>query len=276
MKALAITFCIMFFGLFLNGQDWASSTQITGTDDLSVIKSISDGNDNTLVLGHYLGEISLESGTLPSNGMRDYFLFKFDSDGALDWATNIGGAQNEFVYGGVGTDQAGNIFVTGSFMNKAFFTPSDSIEGIQQDIFLAKYTPDGSVEWYKNVGTGGKAQNPSSLTINADGNILLGGTFMDSIKFDETTTLYSENTVSDYFYSEFDNEGNLTWVKQIKASHNTLSGAVFNIHAHTNYLTMTGVFSDTVVIEDQILVSDSAFDVHLIRTNLTGDVQWLR
>ena len=276
MKVLFIASFILFFGLFLNGQSWTSSTQITGTDDLNVIKSVSDVNDNTIVLGEYYGEISLESGTLPSYGSRDYFLLKFDSEGTLDWATNIGGPQLEFVYGGVGTDQAGNIFVSGAFMNKAFFTPSDSVEGIMQDIFLAKYTPDGSVEWYKNVGTGGKAQRPSSLAIGEGGNIFLSGTFMDSIKFDETTTLYSENAVTDYFYSEFDADGNLNWVKHIKASHNPLSGMMFDINANPDYLTMTGVFSDTVVIEDQILVSDSLLDVHVIRTNLSGDLQWLR
>ena len=267
----------MFFGLVLNGQSWTSSTQITGTDDINVIKSVSDINDNTIVLGEYFGEIDLGSGsTLPSNGMRDYFLLKFNSDGALDWAKNIGGPQNDFVYGGVGTDQSGNIYVSGGFMNKAFFTPSDSIEGMMVDIFLAKYTETGSVEWYKNVGTGGKAQRPSSLTVSASGNIFLAGTFMDSIKFNETTTLYSENAVSDYFYSEFDNEGNLNWAKQIKASNNPLSGTVFDIQANASYLTMTGVYSDTIMIEDKVLASDSLFDVHLIRTNLTGDLQWVR
>ncbi len=277
MKVLFTASCILFFGLSLNAQSWTSSTQITGTDDINVIKSVSDINDNTIVLGEYFGEIDLGSGsTLPSNGMRDYFLLKFNSDGALDWAKNIGGPQNDFVYGGVGIDQSGNIYVSGGFMNKAFFTPSDSIEGMMMDIFLAKYTETGSVEWYKNVGTGGKAQRPSSLTVSASGNIFLAGTFMDSIKFNETTTLYSENAVSDYFYSEFDNEGNLNWAKQIKASNNPLSGTVFDIQANASYLTMTGVYSDTIMIEDKVLASDSLFDVHLIRTNLTGDLQWVR
>jgi len=264
-------------GFTLNGQSWTASTQITGTDDINVIKSITDVNDNTIVLGEYLGEIDLGSGsTLPSNGMRDYFLLKFDSDGAFDWAVNIGGPQNDFVYGGVGTDQSGNIFVSGGFMNKAFFTPSDSVEGMFMDIFLAKYTEAGSVEWYKNVGTGGKAQRPSSLTINTDGNILLSGTFMDSIKFDETTTLYSEKAVSNYFYSEFDNEGNLNWAKQIISNSTDNAGAIFDIQANSSYITMTGVYSDTAIIEDKVLVSDSIYDVHLIRTNLTGDLQWVR
>jgi hypothetical protein len=277
MKAISIISALLLCGLSLFSQSWISSTQITGTNDINVIQSISDVNDNTIVLGEYFGEISLGAGvTMPSNGGRDYFLFKFDSDGALDWATNIGGAQDEFVYGGVGSDQAGNIYVSGAFMNKVFFSLTDSIVGANQDIFLAKYTETGGLEWYKNVGTGFKAQRPSSLTINEIGNIILAGTFKDSIKFDETTTLYSDNAVSDYFYSEFDDNGNLNWVKQIKASNNPLSGVVFGIKANTNFLTMTGVFSDTVFIEDEVLVSDSLFDVHLIRTNLQGDLLWLR
>ena len=229
-------------------------------------------------LGEYLGTISIGPGnTLPSYGLRDYFLFKFDNEGAIIWATHIGGTGSEFVYGGVGTDQAGNIYVTGGFRNDVFFTPTESLAGTGLfDIFLAKYDSDGTLGWYKNVGAGAKAQRPSSMTVGVTGNIILAGTFADSIKIDGTTTLYSENAIPDYFYSEFDNNGNLNWVKHIKVNNNPLSGAIFDIHAHTDFLTMTGVYSDTVFIEDEILVSDTLFDVHLIRTNLLGDLQWIR
>lgn len=277
MKSIFFTSCLVLMGLTLNGQSWSSSTQITGTDDLSVIKSVNDIDDNTIILGQYLGEIDLGSGSLlPSYGGRDYFILKFDSNGALDWATNIGGPDSDYVLGGIDTDLNGDVYVSGAFLNKAFFTPSDSIEGIAQDIFLAKYTAEGNLDWYKNAGTGGKYQRPSSLTINEAGNILLSGFFKDSIKFDETTTLYSENTVPDYFYSEFDSNGNLTWSKQIKASNNPLSGRVFDIQATSSYLTMTGVFSDTVMIEDKVMASDSLYDVHVIKTNLSGDLDWVR
>lgn len=263
-------------GFALNGQSWTASTQIAGTDDINVIKSITDVDENTIILGEYFGEIDLGGSTLPSNGMRDYFILKFDNNGALDWATNIGGPQNEFVYGGIGTDLAGNVYVSGAFMNKAFFTPSDSVEGMMQDIFLAKYTADGDVDWYKNAGTGGKAQRPSSLTINEAGNINLAGTFMDSIKFDETTTLYSEKAVSNYFYSEFDSDGNLVWAKQIISNSISSPGTVFDVQANSSHITMTGIYADSTFIEDKVLVSDSLYDVHVIRTNLTGDLDWVR
>ncbi len=278
MRSILIISSFLFIGLALNGQSWISSTQITGTDDINVIKSVSDVNNNTIVFGEYLGAITIGPGnTLPSYGLRDYFLFKFDSEGTLVWSTNIGGTGNEFTYGGVGTDQAGNIYISGGFRNNVFFTTTDSVIGTGLiDIFLAKYDSDGTLGWYKNVGAGAKAQRPSSMSVDLNGNILLAGTFADSLKIDETTTLYSDNTIPDYFYSEFDNNGTLNWVKQIKASNNPLSGAIFGIQSHTDFLTMTGVYSDTVFIEDKILVSDTLFDVHLIRTNLLGDLQWIR
>ena len=278
MKSILITSCLAFMGFTLYGQSWISSTQITGTEDINVIKSISDVDDNTIVLGEYLGTISQGTGTtLPSYGLRDYFLIKLNSEGTVDWATNIGGTGNEFAYGGVGTDQNGNIFVSGGFRNNVFFSSTDSIEGTGlHDIFLAKYDPTGTLSWYKNVGAGAKAQRPSTLTVDINGNILLAGTFADSIKIDDATTLYSDNAIADYFYCQFDNDGNLDWVKQIKASNNPLSGAIFNITAGADFITMTGVYSDTILIEDQILVSDTLFDVHLIKTNLQGDLQWIR
>jgi len=262
----------------LHSQSWISSNRYTGTDDINIIQSISDINNSTIVLGHFIGTIYYgQTGELTSNGGRDYLLNKFNSDGDLEWITAIGGSGNDFILGGVGTDSDNNIYVTGGFRNEVFFTPTESLvsSGLL-DIFLAKYDTNGNLQWYKNIGSGARLQRPTTLSINSNNNIVLAGTFADSITIDVNTTLYSDNVITDYFYGEFDTNGDLQWVKQIKASYNTLSGTIFGIGVGVDHYTMTGVFSDTVFIENDTLSSISELDVHVLRTDLQGDVEWIR
>ena len=208
MKYLLISLCIVLYSFTLNSQSWISSNRIAGTDNISIIQSISDVNENTIVLGFFLGSIDHSStGVIDSHGSRDYFIGKFNSNGDLEWINAIGGTGLEFVLGGIGTDSDGNIFVTGGFRLDCYFDATDFISSAGgHDIFLAKYTTNGILEWSRNIGAGAANQRPTALGVNSSNNVIMAGVFSDSIQIDATTTLYSDNSVDDYFYAEFDND----------------------------------------------------------------------
>ena len=82
--------------------------------------------------------------------LKDYdaFVAKFDPNGNILWYKTFGGSKREHAYG-VALDNLGNIYVTGG-------TNSFSASGTY-DIFVARFDPNGNLEWFKvwdidNVG----------------------------------------------------------------------------------------------------------------------------
>jgi len=81
-----------------NGFAWASSYGGIGDDEAQAISIgwIADGkneeNNSFIIAGTFENEISFPNFTLLSDGFDDGFILQHDSNGTVDWATQIGGA----------------------------------------------------------------------------------------------------------------------------------------------------------------------------------------
>ncbi len=92
--------------------------------------------------------------TAASQGSKDAFIARYASNGTLQWIESAGGNGDEGNCG-VATDSKGGIYVAGYFTSKAFqfgqtfinMQPRDAV-----NMFVAKYNPDGSVQWVRTGG----------------------------------------------------------------------------------------------------------------------------
>ncbi len=141
--------------------------------------------------------------------------------GELLWAKHAGGADLD-VSNGVAVDAAGNSLVTGVFFSgTATFGAGEPNATVLTkvgggDAFLAKYTPDGSLLWAKRAG-GPSYQKGSGVAVDAHGNILMTGGFLDSITFaagEPKQTVLTAVDGGDIFLAQYAPDGSLLWVKQ--------------------------------------------------------------
>ncbi len=89
--------------------------------------------------------------TLTNSGNYDLFLAKYDSNGNFLWAKSAIGSGDE---GGasVSCDASGNSFITGDFTSPTLVFGSYTLTNMgSNDIYLAKYDPNGNVLWAKKV-----------------------------------------------------------------------------------------------------------------------------
>jgi hypothetical protein len=95
--------------------EWAK--QIGGSSS-DVAKSITtDSSGNVLVGGYFEGNIDIDgdgNNDFTSKGGYDGYAAKFDSNGNLVWAKQIGGSSNDRAYS-ITTDSSGNVLVGGVF-----------------------------------------------------------------------------------------------------------------------------------------------------------------
>ncbi|MBL0342665.1 MAG: hypothetical protein IPP71_18310 [Bacteroidetes bacterium] len=121
---------------------------------------LTDGN-NSFTIGFYGGPLHMPDDTLPSNGINQIFITKFNTSGTQIWAQSLGGNYNQFLdyeYGeGVIDNNSNSIFLTGIVIGDVSFggITSYSSSGLG-DIFLTKMDLNGNYVWVDRIITSGK------------------------------------------------------------------------------------------------------------------------
>jgi len=133
-------------------------------------------------------------------GSRDVYLAKYDPSGGLQWARQIGTSGSEDS-AGVCVDVSGNVYISGTTRG----TLGDSHFGMI-DVFLAKYSGAGDLQWTVQLGTGGN-DYANGNSVDAAGNVyVVGSTVM---RLGDTHVGYS-----DVFLVKYDSDGGELWVRQ--------------------------------------------------------------
>mgnify|MGYP006288601483 CR=1 FL=1 len=270
---------IALFAISLYSQSWISSNKISCTETMLEVDSEVNSNGEVYSFGYFSGVLkSAEGITISAYGGRDYFIIKFLPDGKVEWMSNLGSNTDDWVMGGIGLDTDGNIYITGAFQNYLKYSMTDSIESTGGfDIFLAEFTSNGDIDWIRNIGTGAKRQISTTLRVDNENDIIIAGDFIDSIKINNDTTLFSDNSTKDYFFGKFNpDNGDCLWIRQFRTLSNK-PGNIWDIKNTSNHYLLTGIFSDTIGFDtDTVVPFNESSDVHILKTNLQGDIEWIR
>ncbi len=124
-------------------------------------------------------------------------LAKFSRDGALLWATGIGGPgsdRGEDVLAG----NRGDIYVTGSFQNAVDFNPGEGQVFLgsagSDDVFVGRYATTGAFYAARAIG-GAQEDIGWALARDAENNVIVGGSFQGSVDFDPSAATDVRNAV---------------------------------------------------------------------------------
>lgn len=200
---------------------WANYAEKTSGASGTSISS--DSKANSYLIGYFQSDSilfgsSIVKGLPPANGDHGgNFMVKYNPEGNVLWAHILGGMHRDQIYS-ISVDPFGNSYICGYMQG-----PSTSFGNITLEnaaflggIFIVKYDPAGNALWAKTAeetGWGGAQCN--SICADNNGNFYLTGYFNSSAITFGTTTLLNTYTASSHspFYSKFDSDGNLLWVK---------------------------------------------------------------
>jgi len=184
---------------------WVKRYEVGGLD--VDIDMCTDGS--SLITGYYY----------PSDTKKDVFIAKIEDSGVLEWIQSAEGPGDDTARG-VKAFQDCSAVITGGFLEKITFGKGSSRETTLRsagaaDIFIARYEPDGSLEWAKSAG-GDSPDSGEDIDVYSDGSFVLTGSFSWDATFgqgEEGETHIISNGRSDVFISGYDTAGNLTWIK---------------------------------------------------------------
>ncbi|MGZ3901427.1 MAG: hypothetical protein ACXVP4_15055, partial [Bacteroidia bacterium] len=229
-----------FFGAKYNGSgviQWVVSGGSSKND--KAVDIIAD-KDQVYFLGTYERDFSLynANGLSPgylqilSSDKSDVFIAAFDQSGILQWANNVC-SQDVDLAGAIAQD-ASHIYITGSYRNNSayFDYPTPAIIKTNKggdDIFVASLLKtSGTYQWASNqTGSGNNNEQPTDMTIDKNGNLLITGYFDNYLDF----TSYGGQLIpttgnSDIFLTGISNNGYYMWAQNAGGNNPDLSHGI--------------------------------------------------
>ncbi|MBO6515076.1 MAG: T9SS type A sorting domain-containing protein [Bacteroidia bacterium] len=170
-------------------------------------------------------DFDLDTGTynLTATGNKndyDMFVAKYDNNGALKWAFNMGsGRQNVAKH--LALDRYCNVYLNGEFTNTLDFdlgtgATRKTADYPHADIFTAKYDSSGKFQWVVNYYAW-SIEEADDIAVDTNLNVYTIGHFASQMDVDPgplANNLVSQKGSLDIFVQKLDSNGNFQWGKR--------------------------------------------------------------
>ncbi len=200
---------------------------------------------------------------------------------SFEWAKQITGEDYNSI-SNLRIDNNGNSIITGSFKGINDFDPGTGINNLVSDsfenIYLGKYAPDGALMWVKHFSSNADSYS-SSLDLDSEGNILLGGNYRGTIDLDPGVDTEEFTAISNYhsdaFICKLDSLGNYIWAFSQHTSINSLT------IDESNNLYSIGSFAGTIDFDpdttELLVYGDfSSSNTYISKHNPDGQIIWTK
>ena len=267
-----------------------------GLQDFFIVKFSSDGNylwanqfgsQSMLATGN---AITIDaSGNVLATGMIDGtngYVVKCAASGNILWEKRVGHATSICTSTSIVTDPAGNVYTTGYFSTNSITNPVDFDPGPgiynlspdgNADVFVSKLNADGDFVMARQIG-GVNLEQAYSITLDAQGNILITGYFNGICDFDPGTEVFNMTVQGDedIFITKLDVTGKFVWAKQIAGPLSEFGNAIVTDVDGNIYL--SGYFYGTPDFDPGPAVygiaTKGASDVFVTKLDGEGNFRW--
>jgi len=276
------------------GPSWVRAIRAggSGSDVGNAVRT--DQSGNQYVTGSFSSGAHFGSQTLSSQGGADIFLAKYGSGGKLLWIVQAGGAGDDIGFD-LGVGGAGNVYVTGKITDTATFQslngPAKTVVGLGETVFLAKYSPTGTLLWVQ-TGTApfvnndgfGLAVQPATGTVFVTGR---AGAQMTFSSADGTQHTVPGPGLWHMYLVKYDQDGNFQWGEWNQANPNSVGHKVAVDSSDSAYV--TGWFESMATfhsrdVNDVTLTGrsgpvqsapDYPDDTFIVKYDSNGNVKWV-
>jgi hypothetical protein len=263
---------------------WAKSCGSQSNDEAYSV--IHDASGNVIITGYFADTVDFDPSpatfTLASVGNDDVFIQKLNASGNLVWVKSVGGTGDD-IGNSVKVDANGDVYLTGYFEGTVDFDPGAGVSNLTSngflDFYVLKLDATGNFVWAKQIG-GVDYDSGLSLNIDLNGNVIVGGSFQNSVDFDPGASTYSLTSFgsSDAFLVKLDGLGNFVWAKQFGGTDSEVIWSV-DIDA-TGNIYATGNFEGTADFDPSAstlnLISNGARDVFVAKVSSSGNIDWAK
>ena len=257
--------------------------------EVSGNKTLIDLQGNLFVIGEFSNTVDFDPNlnvfNLTSNGSRDIYIQKLDSNGNFLWAKYIGGLGKE-TFADAALDNLGNLVIVGNFNQSVDFNPGLGVNFKTTigalDFFVLKLDNNGNYAWAHSFGSA-LTDVVRKLCLNSSNDIILGGYFHNTIDFDPGISFFHRTAIAyDIYLLKLNTQGNFIWVKTLEGSpisNGDLNGLAIDVNQN---IYMGGTFKDIIDFDPgiqynaQSSLAPNAYSFFILKLNDSGQFQWVR
>ena len=275
-------YLFLFIPLFIQSQNilWEKSYGGNFADYLFDVQPTAD-------YGFILAGSSLsdKSGTKEEDnqGDLDYWVWKMDENGKLDWQKSLGGTGFDLLKS-IKSTKDGGFILAGTSNSDLGFHKKDSCKG-NTDYWVIKLNAKGEEQWQKTIGGSGQEELLCAFQ-TTDGGYILGG----SSSSDKSIVLTSKNGVAttkkdptaksepsrgnmDYWVVKLNSQGEVQWQRtyggkyadELRSMEQTKDGGY-----------ILGGYSNSPESGDKTQASIGIGDFWVIKIDNFGQIEWQR
>ena len=257
-----------------NGKiEWVDSFGGTSDEWIRTVATMSDGG---YIVGGEFDSSTIQVGNevlRQNGGFNDAMIIKYSAEGEVEWAKNIGGNNNEYIYSITGTRDGGFIAVGDTNSDTIKVGDITLTRNGNTDGLIIKYSAEGEVEWAKNIG-GSDYDGFNSVAETNDGGCIVGGYFSSSIIQVGEETL-TNNGSYDGLIIKYSAEGEVEWAKNIGGSS---TERIYSVAETIDGGVIAGGFFSSSIIQvgEETLTNNGSQDGLIIKYNSKGEVEWAK
>jgi uncharacterized delta-60 repeat protein len=272
---------------------WARRTGGTSSSYHCAISAISVLSDNSIVVTGYFEDTATfgpgegNETVFSSADNYDIFIARYNSDGMLNWARRAGGTKYDRGYA-ISALSDDSLALSGYFVDTATFGKGEGNETVltsasvyRYEIFIARYNPNGTLNWAKRAG-GTRGDLGRAISVLPDDSIIVTGAFKDTATFGPSegneTVLTSEGD-NDIFIARYNPNGALNWARRAGGT-NSDGGQAISVLSDDS-IVIIGVFWSTATFgsgegNETVLSFADDFNTFIARYNPDGTLHWAR
>lgn len=205
-------------------------------------------------------------------GDLDYFIWKMDETGKMEWQKTFGGTKSDFLYTASLTQEGGFILGGSSDSPQSGDKLDDGFGNM--DFWILKLNPEGEEEWQITLGGIGNDQL-QSIQQTSDGGYIIGGSSNSSPIMNEEGKIIGNKSEEskgslDYWVIKLSSEGEIGWEKTF--------GGIFSDQLKSIQITEQGYLlggkSNSPLSGNKTTENLGMNDYWLVQLNKQGEIQW--
>ncbi len=211
-----------------------------------------------------------------------------------EWVTGVGGSGFDRAVA-VDTDDSGNVYTTGYFMDRVDFNPGTApgdtlfiTASSWVDLFLLKQDAAGNFVWVRNMGGFAASYDASKIMVSdAAGYTYVAGGFEGTADFGAGNSAFnlSSNGDADIFIFKMDPAGNLVWSRSIGSdARDCALSLALDTQGHVH---ITGFFNKKVDFNPGTNPADTFFltakstsnnrsSIFVLKLDTAGNFKWAK
>jgi hypothetical protein len=236
-----------------------------------------DPAGNCYVTGFFRETAHFGNLTLTSTGAgstnADVFIAKYNTAGDLQWAHSAGGPSDDNGYS-IAVDAAGACYLTGYFQGAAQFGATTLTTVGSADVFVAKYTTAGELDWAQQFGSPSQ-DNGRGIAVDPAGDLFVTGYFGDTMIVGHTNVTNAGYTdTPDVFLVKLNSQGTVQWAQ---GAGGPLWDFGFGVAAdNAGFCYVAGIFSGEATFNGVAVTGNGSYDCFLAKYNPNGVVEWVK